>query len=57
MAKKQEFTKNPYTNARITYKSNSAKERGNTKMWQLTTARVIYYLYYGWRLYLRKNSK
>ncbi|WP_165544819.1 VirB8/TrbF family protein [Pasteurella multocida] len=59
MAKKQEFTENPYTNARITYKSNSAKERGNTKMWQLTTSLALFItcIMAGGYIYERTQSK
>lgn len=59
MAKKQDLTENPYTNARITYKSNSAKERGNTKMWQITTALALFLtcIMAGGYIYERTQSK
>ncbi|MFC1098355.1 VirB8/TrbF family protein [Pasteurella multocida] len=59
MPKKQDFTENPYTNARVSYKSNSAKERGNTRMWQViaTLALFITCVITGGYIYERTQSK
>lgn len=56
---KSEMTENPYTNARITYKSNSAKEKGNTRMWQITSLMALFMasVVIGGYIWERQSSK
>ncbi|MFZ7175054.1 VirB8/TrbF family protein [[Pasteurella] aerogenes] len=56
---KSEITENPYTNARITYKSNSAKEKGNTRMWQIVSVLALFItsIVIGGYIWERQSSK
>lgn len=56
---KSEMTENPYTNARITYKSNSAREKGNTRMWQIVSLLALFItsIVIGGYIWERQSSK